>query len=275
VGLETSPTLFSDLNSAWPPGTDPRSEGDDHIRNLKTVLKTTFSDTSTSFTITKGAATWTFSTTGFTTIVPITLPSDPTTALQAATKQYVDLRELAANKGAANGYAPLDASTKIAATYLPAYVDDVLEYANLAAFPATGTAGIIYIALDTNKTYRWGGSSYTEISPSPGSSDAVPEGSVNLYYTNARASLKADLASPAFTGTPTVPTATAGTNTTQAASTAFVASAIAGFSSGASVSDSAPSSPTNGQLWLDSTTMTLYIWYTDPNTSQWVQIGAN
>ncbi len=34
------------------------------------------------------------------------------------------------------------------------------------------------------------------------------------------------LASPAFTGTPTVPTATAGTSTTQAASTAFVASAV-------------------------------------------------
>lgn len=39
--------------------------------------------------------------------------------------------------------------------------------------------------------------------------------------------LKAPLASPALTGTPTVPTAAPGTNTTQAASTAFVAAAIA------------------------------------------------
>lgn len=37
---------------------------------------------------------------------------------------------------------------------------------------------------------------------------------------------KADLASPAFTGTPTAPTATAGTNTTQIATTAFVKTAI-------------------------------------------------
>ena len=37
---------------------------------------------------------------------------------------------------------------------------------------------------------------------------------------------KAPLASPALTGTPTVPTATAGTNTTQAASTAFVTAAV-------------------------------------------------
>lgn len=39
-------------------------------------------------------------------------------------------------------------------------------------------------------------------------------------------SSKADINSPAFTGTPTVPTATAGTNTTQAATTAFVKTAI-------------------------------------------------
>ena len=38
--------------------------------------------------------------------------------------------------------------------------------------------------------------------------------------------LKANIASPTFTGVPTVPTATAGTNTTQIASTAFVSSAV-------------------------------------------------
>lgn len=39
---------------------------------------------------------------------------------------------------------------------------------------------------------------------------------------------KANLASPTFTGTPEAPTATAGTNTTQIATTAFVATAISG-----------------------------------------------
>ena len=39
--------------------------------------------------------------------------------------------------------------------------------------------------------------------------------------------LKADLASPALTGTPTAPTAAAGTNTTQVATTAFVGTAVA------------------------------------------------
>ena len=67
-------------------------------------------------------------------------------------------------KGAANGIAPLDAGGKVAATYLPSYVDDVLEYANKASFPTSGEEGKIYVAKDTNKSYRWSGSSYIELS---------------------------------------------------------------------------------------------------------------
>jgi hypothetical protein len=40
----------------------------------------------------------------------------------------------------------------------------VKNYANLAAFPATGALKTIYIANDNNKTYRWTGSVYVEIS---------------------------------------------------------------------------------------------------------------
>lgn len=46
--------------------------------------------------------------------------------------------------------------------------------------------------------------------------------------------LKANLASPAFTGTPTAPTATAGTNTTQVATTAFVSTATSSLAPKAS-----------------------------------------
>jgi hypothetical protein len=42
----------------------------------------------------------------------------------------------------------------------------VKNYANLAAFPVTGTLKTIFIAEDTNKTYRWTGSAYVEISAS-------------------------------------------------------------------------------------------------------------
>lgn len=95
--------------------------------------------------------------------------------------------ENTANKGAANGYPTLDGTGRVPAGQLPAYVDDVIEYANIASFPATGATGIIYIDISTDKEYRWTGSAYREISPSPGSTDAVAEGSVNLYFTNSRA----------------------------------------------------------------------------------------
>jgi len=47
---------------------------------------------------------------------------------------------------------------------LPSYVSDVLEYANFAALPVTGETGKIYITLDDNKQWRWGGTVYVEIS---------------------------------------------------------------------------------------------------------------
>ena len=76
----------------------------------------------------------------------------------------LDLKLNTSLKGAANGLAELDGAGKVPSSQLPSYVDDVLEYANLAAFPATGETGKIYVAIDTGKTYRWSGSTYTEIS---------------------------------------------------------------------------------------------------------------
>jgi predicted heme/steroid binding protein len=72
------------------------------------------------------------------------------------------------NKGVAGGYASLDGAGLVPSTQLPSYVDDVLEYTNLAGFPATGTTGKIYVALDNNKIYRWSGSAYIEVSPTVG-----------------------------------------------------------------------------------------------------------
>ena len=62
-------------------------------------------------------------------------------------------------------YAPLSDGL-IPSQYLPGFVDDVLEYPSAASFPDAGESGKIYVALDTNLAYRWGGSGYVEISPS-------------------------------------------------------------------------------------------------------------
>ena len=129
---------------------------------------------------------------------------------------------LATQKGAASGVCPLDATSKVASTYLPSYVDDVLEYANFAALPVTGETGKIYVALDTNKTYRWSGSAYIYITSGAVDSVAGKTGVVTLTAadvglgnvtntsdankpvstaTQTALDLKAPLASPTFTGT--------------------------------------------------------------------------
>jgi hypothetical protein len=82
---------------------------------------------------------------------------------QDAVFDALALKENTANKGVANGYAPLNSSTKIDSSYLPSYVDDVIEVANYAALPVTGETGKIYITLDTNFIYRWSGTIYIQV----------------------------------------------------------------------------------------------------------------
>lgn len=70
------------------------------------------------------------------------------------------------------------------AARLPSYVDDVLEYVNLAGFPVTGETGKIYVALDTNKTYRWSGSAYVYITSGAVDSVAGKTGVVTLVKSD-------------------------------------------------------------------------------------------
>lgn len=78
----------------------------------------------------------------------------------------------------------------VSSSQLPSYVDDVLEYASKNNFPATGESGKIYVALDTNLTWRWSGSAYVEISPSLAlgttSSTAYRGDLGNIAYTHSQ-----------------------------------------------------------------------------------------
>ena len=72
-------------------------------------------------------------------------------------------------------YATLDSSGHVPSSQLPSYVDDVIEgyYSNGKFYSDSaktkeiaGEGGKIYTDLTTNKTYRWGGTAWVEISKS-------------------------------------------------------------------------------------------------------------
>lgn len=75
---------------------------------------------------------------------------------------YVKINQI----GVPNGIAPLDNNGFISSKYLPSYVDDVIEASTFNMLPAVGETGKIYVTTDTNRTYRWSGTGYIEISKS-------------------------------------------------------------------------------------------------------------
>ena len=85
-----------------------------------------------------------------------------------------------AEKGQPNGVATLDGTGKIPSAQLPSFVDDVVEYSDLASFPITGSSGILYIDISTNKQYRWAGTTYQIITSGAVDSVAGKTGVVTL-----------------------------------------------------------------------------------------------
>lgn len=89
-----------------------------------------------------------------------------------AAKTALEGKISSSEKGAANGVASLDRSGKVPSSQLPSYVDDVIEghyhdnkfYDETDQSVITGASGKIYVDLDTNKTYRWSGSTFVVIS---------------------------------------------------------------------------------------------------------------
>lgn len=108
--------------------------------------------------------------------------------------------------GVANGVATLGTDGKVPSAQLPSYVDDVLEYSSKSVFPTSGESGKIYIDTSNNKTYRWSGSTYVEIS----SSLALGETSSTAYAGNKGATNASNI-TKIINGTTTVGKATQAT----------------------------------------------------------------
>ena len=84
-----------------------------------------------------------------------------------------------------------------------AAADDVLQYANLAAFPITGESAVLYIAADTGLLYRWDGAAYATVGGGGGGAGPVAQvdatvggtvvigaGTTSLDFTGAYSSTK-------------------------------------------------------------------------------------
>lgn len=111
----------------------------------------------------------------------------------------------------------------------------VVAIGGSGAFLETTTAASTYLTISSaSSTYQPLSGMTSYLTTSTAASTYQTISGMSSYLTTATASSTyAPLASPSFTGTPLVPTATAGTNTTQAASTAFVQTAVSNLVNGA------------------------------------------
>lgn len=94
------------------------------------------------------------------------------TILTLATTNDLALKVDTSSVGANNGIATLDSSGKVPSSQLPSYVDDVIEgYLYEGSFYEdaqhteliTPESSKIYVDLSTDKTYRWGGAVYVDV----------------------------------------------------------------------------------------------------------------
>lgn len=111
------------------------------------------------------------------------------------------------------------ATLPIAESDVTGLVADLATKAPLASPALTGTPTVPTASVGTNTTQA-ASTAFVLANSGGGVTLPIAESDVTNLVTDLAA--KAPLASPALTGVPTVPTASVGTNTTQAASTAFV-----------------------------------------------------
>ena len=132
--------------------------------------------------------------------------NDATSKVNAAKNELQgEITTVEGNEGTANGVATLDATGKIPASQVPGSMDEIIEgyYYNGNFYldashqqEITGEESKIYVDLETNKTYRWSGTTYVEISASLALGETTGtayEGSKGKANADAIAALQEDM----------------------------------------------------------------------------------
>jgi microcystin-dependent protein len=230
MALETG-TYINSLNASNPVSTDGLSQADDHLRLIKSTIKSTFPNIDGAITTTEdelnvldGA---TATTADLNKLAAVTSSAAELHVLDGATATTADLNKLAAVTATASELNLMDGVT--ASTAELNYVDGVTSaiQTQLDAKQSTITGAATTVASSNLAASR------AVVSDVNGKISTSAVTSTELGYLDGVTSsvqtqlgTKAPLASPALTGTPTAPTAGSGTNNTQVATTGFVRSII-------------------------------------------------
>ena len=143
-----------------------------------------------------------------------------------------------------------------------AYVDQ--EIANIGTADTAGLASIVYVDTQVGlATAGLASEEYVDNAVGLATAGISTEGLASIVYVDSKVGL-----------------ATAGISTEGLASIVYVDNLVAistaglgtgGVGAAVTISDTAPGSPDDGDLWWDSTRGTGFIYYTDTNSSQWVE----
>lgn len=169
----------------------------------------------------------------------INLPSAPVasvagmTGVVVLTKTEVGLPNV---DNIADADKPISTATQGALDLKATWAGDLGGTAAMPTVAKIQTTPVVITALASGNILSYDGTNWINTAPAAGAGDATAgaKGVVQLagdlggtaaFPTVPGLALKAPLAAPAFTGVPTAPTAAPGTNTTQIATTAFVAAA--------------------------------------------------
>ncbi len=228
MALESA-TYISDLVSTNPTGSDGKAAGDDHIRLVKSTVKATFPNVA-------GAVTPTHTELNYVDGVTSAIQTQLDAKAPIASPTFT-------GNPAAPTPSPGDNDTSIATTAFVATSFAPLASPTFTGVPAAPTASVGTNTTQLATTAFVIAESFVSALPSQTGNagkyvttdgTTASWGSLSAYATTAAvAASYAPLASPTLTGTPAAPTATAGTNTTQLATTAFVTGAVGAYAAGA------------------------------------------
>jgi len=229
MSLETATYIYN-LVATNPTSTDPKSEGDDHIRVIKSVIKNSFAGFPGMVVVTGTEAQGA-------TVNDYTVTITPAPSAYTASTLIV-FKAAHANTGAVTLQINALGTKTLLAVDNTALKSGDIESGGVVFAYYDGTS--FYLVSGNDRANR-NGETYSGAHNFTSATPTVPTKAQGDNSTNAASTAyvdastaaeaatrlavdatKANILSPALTGTPTAPTAAAGTNTTQIATTAYV-----------------------------------------------------